>query len=186
MRFTLIESLSLPSDAARPNEDAFSNTENFAAVLDGATGLGEQLMPGPSDAQWIARFGANRLASHARSGMGGPRDWLRHAMADARKSFEALRRRPPNETYEIAFASIMAATLRDDVLQTLWLGDCSALLCDRDGGVRLLGDAQNARERERARVASIMLGQGGDPAAISAAMSDAALRRRTRMGRAVR
>src|SRR5215510_10794773 len=110
MQFELIESLSLPGDPSKPNEDSFSHASGFVCVFDGATGLGERLMPGRSDAQWIAQFGARRLRAHAEESAGGLRDWLRGAAADAEKSFAALRKRPPVENYEIAYASaVMAA-----------------------------------------------------------------------------
>ena len=54
MKFQLLESLALPGDAAKPNEDAFGQDELAAVVIDGATPLGDGLMPGPSDAAWIA------------------------------------------------------------------------------------------------------------------------------------
>ena len=60
MHFELLESLSLPGDPSKPNEDSFSHAAHFACVFDGATVLGENLMPGRSDAQWIAQFGARR------------------------------------------------------------------------------------------------------------------------------
>src|SRR3954468_18648737 len=113
MHLELIESLSLPSDPAKPNEDSFAVAKSAAAVFDGATGLGERLMPGPSDAAWIAQFGARRFRSHAEAGEGGIRDWLRAAAADAQKSFTALRRRAPLENYEIAYASAVMAAPRD-------------------------------------------------------------------------
>jgi serine/threonine protein phosphatase PrpC len=165
MRFVAQDSVSLPADPAKPNEDAFAQSDSFAVVLDGATGLGETLMPGVSDAQWIARFGANRIASYARAREGSPREWLKRAMEDAAKSFAALRRRAPKETYEIAFASMILAALRGEMLQLLWLGDCTALYKDKKGAVDVLGDAQESRERERARVAAIMLSHNADPAA---------------------
>ena len=37
MRFELLNSLSLPADPAKANEDAFAAEENAAAVFDGAT-----------------------------------------------------------------------------------------------------------------------------------------------------
>ena len=91
MTFELLDSLSLPGDAAKPNEDAFGHDAAAAVVLDGATPLGDGLMPGPSDAAWIAQFGARRLLAHLRDGEGA-RKALRGALADAQKSFEALRR----------------------------------------------------------------------------------------------
>ena len=58
MQFELIDSLSLPGNPEKPNDDAFGFGDQAALVLDGATGLGEPLMPGKSDAAWLARFGA--------------------------------------------------------------------------------------------------------------------------------
>jgi len=111
MRLLFRDALTLPGNPAKPNEDSFVQTARMAAVIDGATGLGERLMPGPSDAQWIAQFGARRLKAHAEAGEGGVREWLRAAAAEAEKSFKALRFRPPKETYEIPFASLMLIAL---------------------------------------------------------------------------
>ena len=68
MRLELIESFTIPSDTAKPNEDSFAVAARAVAVFDGATGLGERLMPGPSDAAWIAHFAARRFRSHAEAG----------------------------------------------------------------------------------------------------------------------
>ena len=68
MAFELLDSLSLPGDASKPNEDAFAHSESAAVVFDGATSLGDPLMPGPSDAAWIAQFGARRLLAHLKEG----------------------------------------------------------------------------------------------------------------------
>jgi hypothetical protein len=100
MRFELLDSISLPGHPEKPNEDSFAHAVHFACVFDGATVLGEHLMPGPSDAQWIAQFGARRLRAHAEDSTTKPRDALRSASADAEKSFNALRRRGPAESYE--------------------------------------------------------------------------------------
>ena len=93
MSLQLLESLSLPGDPAKPNEDAFGQRDGAAVVIDGATMLGDGLMPGPSDAAWIAQFGARRLMAHLGEG-DGARKALRAALADTQKSFEALRRHP--------------------------------------------------------------------------------------------
>lgn len=164
MHFALLDSLTLPAEAGRPNEDYSAHSERVGVVFDGATGLGDQLLPGPSDAQWIARFGANRLMSHARSGEGDLGDWLRWTMQDAEKSFTALRHRAPKENYEIAVASMMAAALEGSRLECLWFGDCTALYRD-DGGLQTIGDAEARRDAERARVATYILKHRGDPAA---------------------
>src|SRR5215470_16719774 len=165
MYLELIDSLTLPGDPAKPNEDSFAAASVAACVFDGATGLGDRLMPGPSDAQWIAQFGARRFRAHAEAGEGNIRDWLRAAAADAEKSFKALRFRPPVENYEIAYASAILAAPDSDGLSFLWFGDCAALLRDSDGAFRLFGDTMNRKESERARVERLVKPGRPGPAA---------------------
>ena len=86
MRLEVAEFLSLPGDPAKTNEDAFGHDAKAAVVIDGATPLGDSLMPGPSDAAWIAQFGARRLMAHLKDG-DGARKALRAALADTQKSF---------------------------------------------------------------------------------------------------
>ena len=155
MRFELCDSLSLPGDSSKPNEDAFAHASRFAAVFDGATGLGERLMPGRSDAQWLAQFGARRLAAHAQTDVGALRDWLRSAAADAEKSFAALRRRAPAENYETPFASLIALSLENGALDALWFGDCAALIRFADGGFAMVGETFDRRAAERERAARL-------------------------------
>jgi len=165
MQLELLESLTIPSDPAKPNEDCFAVAPRAAAVFDGATGLGERLMPGRSDAQWVAQFGARRFRAHAESGEGEIRDWLRAAAADAEKSYRALRKRPPIENYEIAYASAVMAAPDADGLRVLWFGDCAALLRTASGEFAVLGDIMDKRESERARVARLSKPGGRGPAA---------------------
>lgn len=164
MRLELLDTLSLPGDPAKPNEDSFAATYRMAAVFDGATGLGELLMPGKSDAHWIAQFAARRLRAHA-DGEGVPRDWLRAAAGDTEKSFAALRRRAPEAQYEIAFASMMLAALDGGNLDLLWLGDCAALVRSPDGAFRIAGETMEQRARERERAARLAGSRGANPAA---------------------
>src|SRR4029079_9305720 len=104
----LLLSLSLPGDPAKSNEDAFGLGDQAAVVIDGATPLGDGLMPGPSDAAWIAQFGARRLMAHLKDGDGARKAW-RATLGDAQKSFEALRRHPPEEMWQMPCASMMLA-----------------------------------------------------------------------------
>ena len=155
MRFELLDSLSIPGDLAKTNEDSFSHGQSFACVFDGATVLGENLMPGPSDAHWIAQFGARRLRAHSELDAGSPKDMLRSAAEDAEKSFKALRRRAPRENYETPFASLMAMFIRDDALSALWFGDCAALIRPAGGPVSIVGETLRMRARERDRVSQL-------------------------------
>ena len=150
----LLDSLSLPGDAAKPNEDAFAQGDAAALVMDGATMLGDPLMPGPSDAAWIATFGARRLMAHLQDME--PKKALRAAMADAEKSFNALRLGDLQEAWQTPCASVMLAAERDKGLEFLWLGDCGAIIA-QDSGVAVVGETISKRGEESARARKIAL-----------------------------
>ncbi len=156
MRFELLDSLHLAGDPAKPNEDSFAQTARMAVVIDGATGLGVSLMPGPSDAQWLAQFTARRLRAHADEAGSSPREWLYAAAQDAEHSFEALKRRAPKQNYEIPCGSLMLAALEEDALDLFWFGDCAALMRTPSGAFSMIGDTlkKRAAESERAGRAS--------------------------------
>jgi len=164
MSLELLQSLSLPGDPAKPNEDSFANRQGAAVVIDGATMLGEGLMPGPSDAAWIAQFGARRLMAHLGEG-NGARKALRAALADSQKSFEALRRRPPVEKWQTPCASMMLAVRGETGLEFLWFGDCVALVGQDDGAVAVVGEAFDKRADEAERARGMAKEKGLSPAA---------------------
>src|SRR5258705_460452 len=153
MTFQLLECLSLPGDPAKTNEDAFGQDARAAVVIDGATPLGDGLMPGPSDAAWIAQFGARRLMAHLRDG-DGARKALRATLGDAQKSFEALRRHPPEAMWQTPCASMMLAVPNEEGVELLWFGDCAALVKQGEAAVTVVGETfdKRAAEAERARV----------------------------------
>jgi serine/threonine protein phosphatase PrpC len=153
MTLQLLESLSLPGDPAKPNEDAFAHAPQAALVMDGATPLGAALMPGPSDAAWLAQFGCRRLMAHLQDG-DAPRDALAHALADATKSFEALRRHPVREVWQTPCASMMLAVQNPAGIEFLWYGDCTALLLKKDS-CDIIGDAFDKRGQEADRARKI-------------------------------
>ena len=161
--FELIESLSLPGDPEKPNEDAFGLLPDAALVMDGATGLSDSLMPGRSDAAWLAQFGVRRLLAHLKDGE-TPRTAVRRAMEDAETSFGALRRRPPSETYEIPFASMMLLAPGKSGFEALWFGDCAVLIKRPGAPVTIVGDTLLKRELEAARAASAAAAHGLAPA----------------------
>ena len=139
MTFELLDQLSLAGDPAKANEDFLAQGPHAALVMDGATPLGDSLMPGPSDAAWIAQFGARRLMAHL-SEEKSARKALRDALADAQKSFEALRRRPPEEKWQTPCASMMLAVPGDSEVEFLWFGDCAALVKQDDAAVTVVGE----------------------------------------------
>jgi serine/threonine protein phosphatase PrpC len=163
MRFVLRESLSLPGDPGKANEDAFAQDDSAALVLDGATPLGEALMPGPSDAAWLSQFGCRRLMAHLKDG-DAPKDALTHALQDAEKSFRALARRPVREKWETPCASMMMVTqAQARNVEFLWFGDCTALVL-KDGDCEVIGDGFDKRGQEAQRARQIIQEKNLSPA----------------------
>lgn len=163
LAFELLDSLSLPGDTAKANEDAFGHDAKAAVVMDGATPLGDGLMPGPSDAAWIAQFGARRLLAHLRDGAGA-RKALRSALADAQKSFEALRRHPPEEMWQMPCASMMLAVAGEGGIEFLSFGDCAALVQPEGGAVLVIGETFDKRAAEARRAQAIAREKNLSPA----------------------
>jgi hypothetical protein len=164
MALKLLEVLSLPGDPARPNEDSHGQDGRAAVVLDGATPLGDGLMPGPSDAAWIAQFGARRLLAHLRDGSGA-RKALRDALADTQKSFEALRRMPPQHVWQTPCASMMLAVPGEAGVEFLWFGDCAALIRQGDAAVTVVGESFDKRAAEAQRAQAVGKEKNLSPAA---------------------
>lgn len=155
--------MSLPGHPTKANDDALAFLDTAAVVMDGATGLGESLLDGPSDAAWVATYGAARLMQNwtmARTASAA----LAGALRDTEAEFARLQRRAPRETYEIPFASMMLVTLSQNVLHALWFGDCTALMCPPQEAVRVLGEAAEKRGRERNYV-KMLTARTGTPAA---------------------
>jgi hypothetical protein len=160
----VLDSISIPGNPEKPNDDAFAHIEKAAVVMDGATGLGDQLMPGKSDAAWLAAFGARRLMAYAREGA-MPREAVTAALFDAQTSFEALRKRPPAGTWETPFSSMMFIAEDAQGIEALWFGDCAALVKRPDAPVEIVGDALEKRQNEARRVAKLAEKHGLSPAA---------------------
>ena len=176
MSLRLLEQLSLPGDLTKPNEDSFAYLDGAALVIDGATPLGPPLLPGQSDAAWIAQFGARRLAAHLKDG-DQPLEALKHALEDAERSFAGLARAPVSEKWQLPCAAMMMAvelsrhrvpplrqtTLEEELppqgsltskrsseIEFLWFGDCAALI-EQKGQVEIVGEAIKNRKEESER-----------------------------------
>jgi hypothetical protein len=158
----LVESFSLAGDPAKPSEDAFGGSEQAAVVLDGATMLGDGLMPGPSDAAWIAHFGARRLIAHLKDET--PKRALKLALGEAEKSFHALRRAVPEEQWQVPCASMMLAAEHEKGLEFLYFGDCGALV-EQPDGLKVVGETLDRRAAESARAAQLAKEKNFSPAA---------------------
>ena len=163
MAFEILDTLSIPGNPAKPNEDAFAHFERAVVVMDGATGLGDPLLPGESDAAWIARFGANRLMAHLKAGETAQAS-LKAALEDAERSFTGLRRRPPAEIYEIPFAAMMLAVESAAGFDALWFGDCAAVVKRGSEPAFIVGEAFDKKSSERSYAAHIAKKSGLAPA----------------------
>ena len=163
MTFALLDQLTLPGDLAKPNEDFLAHSAQAALVIDGATPLGDSLMPGPSDAAWIAQFGARRLMAHLGEDK-SPRKALRDALGDTEKSFEALRRHPPEEMWQTPCASMMLAVPDEGGVEFLWFGDCAALVKQDDAAVSVVGETFDKRAAEAMRARTIAKEKNLSPA----------------------
>jgi len=164
MAFETLDSFSIPGNPAKANEDAFAHRAGAAVVLDGATGLGEPLLPGESDAAWVSRFGANRLMAHLADGATA-HGAIKAALTDCERSFIGLRRRAPEHTYEIPFASMMLAVESAGGFDALWYGDCAALVKRGEEPALLIGEAFEKKAREREGAARLAAARGLAPAA---------------------
>lgn len=161
MGLALIEQVSAPGNPAKPNDDAACCAGVLAAVFDGATVLGENLIPGDSDAAWLARLAAERVSAHAEHGGEAA---LRIAALHAEEAYVRERTRAPLENWERPFASIMLVEAGRDRLDAFWFGDCAALVLRPGDACEVIGEAFGKRlaEAERARA---MAGEHGRRAA---------------------
>jgi serine/threonine protein phosphatase PrpC len=101
--------------------------------------------------------------AYAREGA-SPREAVGAALFDAQTSFEALRKRPPSDTWEMPFSSMMFVAENAQGVEALWFGDCAALV-KRDGApVELVGDALDKRQNEAQRAARLAQKTGLSPA----------------------
>ena len=159
MAFKVLEQISLAAGGA--NEDALCHDPHAALVLDGATPLGLSLLPGPSDAAWIAQFGARRLMAHLKEN-GVPRDALRLALEDTKRSFEGLTRKPIREKWQTPCAAMMLIVEAGAEHQFFWFGDCAAVIVAKNSPAFIVGEGVESRGREAAR-ARIALDAGITP-----------------------
>ncbi|MCI4664721.1 MAG: hypothetical protein MRY74_08365 [Neomegalonema sp.] len=162
MKLTLIEQLSEPGAATRPNEDALGATPNAAFVIDGATGLAETrtMAQGPSDAAWLAGFCAAQLELGLQS-EAPLAQIVRRVIEAARAEFfaaggaEAPRYAWPTSAFQLL------RLRRDGVLETAGLGDCRLILRDAAGVIHSASGPQLDRAREQAAARAALERTGG-------------------------
>ncbi|MGL5113823.1 MAG: hypothetical protein ACRC7G_07940 [Beijerinckiaceae bacterium] len=153
-----LDTVSLAGNRAKPNDDAQGIAGNRVWVIDGATSLGPPLLPGQSDAAWLARE-ANRLFHrHAdtveTSGMIG-------AVIEGLKSAFAVQARAmPEFNWQAPIAAFLMLTFHADHVEAVWQGDCRALLRLGDRIVAC-GETAEGEAEERRFAARLGADQGG-------------------------
>ena len=151
----IVDCLSLAGDRAKVNDDTFGIAGNRVWVLDGATGLGSSLLPGKSDAAWLART-ANRLL-HTHHAIRDTDQLMGIVIQGLVSAFAAEHIAQAKARWELPYASLLLLTFEDDAIETVWLGDCRAILKIGDSVVAC-GETPDGEARERAFAAKLSNG----------------------------
>jgi hypothetical protein len=122
------------------NEDAVGYQGDAAWIIDGATGIGGDLLEDPSDAAWLART-ANRLLAQVLGETPAmpTAEVLRTVMARCAQALarEAVREaQGPHELPSAAFAMVRVI---DGMAELTTLADCRVVALDKAGEARLFG-----------------------------------------------
>lgn len=154
---TVLDQLSLPGRPDKPNDDTLGYSGAVAFVLDGATGLGDTpLMPGVSDAAWVAHAVRDGLMRHAHGMAGDLAALCRMALLDVEREFEAQRHRETFERYEIPWATLVMIGMTRGEAHIAFLGDSRILVQDPTGPVHHFGAPLAYRKGEQTLASSMI------------------------------
>jgi hypothetical protein len=155
--FTVLDRISWPGHAAKPNEDVCGVSGDWAWVIDTSIFPGTKpVMHAKSDATWLARFADERLSNLAPQAQDGAA-LLRHVMEEARTAYRAVA--PAERHDDFVTWPLGAMTLvrrRGDLLDAWTFGDTTAYVRRPDGTVVTLGDAPGLRDAESSMAAELM------------------------------
>ncbi len=136
----VIEGLSIPGTPERENEDALGADAHIAFVLDGVTGISDTpLLPGRSDAAWVARLARDLLLRHSSEGVGDLRALITRVAQDIVQRFEKERLRPPAARYELPWTTISVISVADGHLNIAYVGDSRVLIETSDDEIHNFG-----------------------------------------------
>jgi hypothetical protein len=122
----VFDQLSLGGYRDKANDDRVGSAGGHAWVIDGATGLGEPLMGGSSDAAWFAQCFHEALTRHAAEPE--PMRLLALAADDVALAFVHQRKRDPIARWEWPCAAFMLASATDRGVTLSFAGDCRGLV----------------------------------------------------------
>lgn len=127
------------------NEDVVGVSAAAAWVIDGASGVGENLVSAESDAQWFAQRVDAELRDLLTCEPAMPFGALFGAVVDrCRSAYSGLVRRPPEGRHELPSAAMAFVRALPDKVELATFGDCEILYRRRgDEAVAVHGDGGN-------------------------------------------
>ncbi len=127
MRLKVLDSASEPAAPDRDNEDLSIIGDNLAVILDGSTGLGPQVTPGPeSDAVWFVNLVGEHLLRTWNQVPDFPQA-LKSSVETVATKFGALHSQDKVDTYARPSAALVAVAIEDSEVNVYRMGDCSAV-----------------------------------------------------------
>ncbi len=139
-RIQILEGLSIPGSPERENDDAMGATPTIAFVLDGVTSLVETpLMPGRSDAAWVAHTARDLLLQHGVDAAKDLRGLLRDVASAITKKFETMRMRPPAARFELPWTTISMIGVEAGRMHIAYVGDSRVLVETADDVIHSYG-----------------------------------------------
>jgi serine/threonine protein phosphatase PrpC len=159
-RIQLLDSLSLAGSVDRENDDAMGAKSAIAFVLDGVTSLSDTpLMPGRSDAAWVAHLARDLLLKAPDPVAGDIRGLVRSVAEDITREFEAGRVRPPAGRYELPWTTLSLVAVEAGRLNIAYVGDSRILVETGDDCIHNFGTTPSRGSFE-ARLAQKMVSAG--------------------------
>lgn len=159
-RVQLLDSLSLPGSADRENDDAMGTTDAIAFVLDGVTSLSDTpLMPGRSDAAWVAHLARDLLLGAPGPVSGDLRSLVRGVAEGLTQEFETRRVRAPAGRHELPWTTLSLVSASPGRIDIAYVGDSRILIETGDDCVHNFGTTPSRGSFE-ARLAQKMLAAG--------------------------
>lgn len=162
MTLTVLQTISLSGRENGVNEDAFGEAPGCAFVIDGATGLGDNVLSGPhgSDAAWLAQFCKQHLEDMVPHGR-PIRDVIRQVNGLAGDVFAQALGGASVPAWRQPIAGFSMLRIEEGTAWVHGLGDC-ALLAMNDEGTLFRHSAMPAQpETEQAFARSRIAAVGG-------------------------
>lgn len=129
----ILDTITDRGDPKRPNEDACGGNRSCAFVIDGATGLGESLLPdAPSDAAWLAALAKDCFEELA-DGKRPIGEIVRQTNARAKAVLDGMLYGDDIPAWQLPIAGFQMMSVANGAIATHGLGDCRLFLLPADG-----------------------------------------------------